>query len=260
MPRARPTLLTLIVALSFVSAFPARGEGPDLAAARAALASVKIPPEARTAILARIEADEAAFRSLLAQALADRAADPMLFRPLDKGRALPPGYAPSDLARLDGTGLSLSRQGHRLRAPALKALEAMDAAARKDGVSLLVSSTYRSYEYQVEVWNRTVKADGLAEAEASVARPGHSQHQMGTAVDFGSITDAFAETKAGRWLAVNASRFGYSLSFPKGMSAITGYKWESWHYRYVGKAAAALEARYFGGAQLYLLLFLQELA
>jgi zinc D-Ala-D-Ala carboxypeptidase len=240
-------------------AVSAWGEGGNLDAALAALAGAQIPEGAKASIRSRIDADSGDFRALLAQALADRAADPMLLRRVDKARALPAAYAPDDLVRLDGTGLSLSRPGHRLRDAAFKALEAMDAAARSKGVTLLVSSSYRSYEYQVEVWKRTVAADGEAEAEASVARPGHSQHQLGTAVDFGSITDAFAGTRAGAWLAANASRFGYSLSFPKGMSEITGYKWESWHYRYVGKAAAALEARYFGGVQQYLMLFLEEL-
>jgi D-alanyl-D-alanine carboxypeptidase len=231
----------------------------ELGASIAALAAARIPDEAKASIRAKIDAEPEAFRSLLSEAQAERSADPMLLRRVDKARALPKGYAPSDLTRLDGTGLSVSRPGHRLRAPAYRALKAMDQAARSSGITLLVSSTYRSYEYQVEVWNRTVAAEGEAEAEASVAPPGKSQHQLGTAVDFGSITDAFAGTKAGRWLAANAVRFGFTLSYPEGMSRITGYKWESWHYRYIGKAAAELQERYFGGMQQYLLLFFEEL-
>ena len=118
-----------------------------------------------------------------------------------------------------------------LRNATLRALEEMSAAARAEGVTLLVSSTYRSYEYQTEVFGRNVREMGRAEAEMVSAMPGHSQHQLGTAIDFGSITDAFAETKASRWLANNARRFGFSLSFPKGLTEVTGYKWESWHYR-----------------------------
>jgi zinc D-Ala-D-Ala carboxypeptidase len=246
-------------ALCLLGSASAWSEGKDLGAARAALDAASIPSEAKSAIRSRIDAQSTDFEALLEETLHERSADPMLLRRVDKARALPAGYAPADLVRLDGTGLSLSRPGHRLRPAAYKALAAMNAAAAAAGVTLLVSSSYRSYEYQVEVWNRTVASDGEAEAEASVARPGHSQHQLGTAVDFGSITDAFADTKAGRWLAANASRFGFSLSFPKGMSEATGYKWESWHYRYIGKAAAALEARYFCGMQEYLVLFLEEL-
>jgi len=253
-----PTVL-IAIALALSASAPSWSQGAGVKAAIAALESSPIPSEAKDSIRAKIEADEGVFGKLLAASLVDRSADPMLLRLVDKDKPLPGGYEPPDLILLDGKGLSVSRTGHRLRAAAFEALKAMSAAARAEGITLLVSSAYRSYSYQVQVWNRTVGSDGLAEAEASVAIPGHSQHQMGTAVDFGSITDAFAETKAGRWLAANAGRFGYSLSFPKGMSAATGYKWESWHYRYIGKAAAELQGRYFLGMQQYLLLFLDEL-
>ena len=68
-----------------------------------------------------------------------------------------------------------------------------------------------------------------------------------------------AETRASRWLVANAARFGFSLSYPKGLDAVTGYKWESWHYRYIGAAACALQAEYFGGIQQYLMLFLEAM-
>jgi D-alanyl-D-alanine carboxypeptidase len=231
----------------------------SIADARSALASLSISATAKAAIQKKIDASPQAFASALDKVLAEREADPMLLYRVDKGKALPKGFAPADLANLEGTKLSQSKQGLRLRAAALRALEAMDAAARRDGVTLLVSSSYRSYQYQVGVWDRTLASDGLAETEASVAKPGHSQHQLGTAIDFGSITDAFAETKASRWLALHSREYGFSLSFPKGMSAVTGYKWESWHYRYIGAAAAALEADYFEGVQQYLMLFLDAL-
>jgi D-alanyl-D-alanine carboxypeptidase len=234
-------------------------EGTEPARIRAALASAALSASVSAAIQARIDAAPEPFQRYLSAALADRMADPMLLVLVDKAKALIEGYAPADLVPLDGTGLSVSRSGHRLRKAAFLALKAMDAAARAEGVTLLVSSSYRSYAYQVEVWNRGVKADGEAETAASVAQPGHSQHQLGTAVDFGSITDAFAQTKASRWLSLNSRRFGFSLSFPRDMSAETGYKWESWHYRYIGKSAAALEKDYFGGVQHYLMLFLDAL-
>jgi zinc D-Ala-D-Ala carboxypeptidase len=181
----------------------------------------------------------------------------MLLYRVDKERSLAADYSPEDLILLDGKGLSVSRGGHRLRSVAYAALRKMDAASRADGVTLLVSSAFRSYEYQVGLFDRNVKELGKAEAALVSAMPGHSQHQLGTAIDFGSITDAFAETKASRWLEANAARFGFSLSYPRGMTAITGYKWESWHYRYIGGAAAALAADYFGGVQQYLMVFLE---
>ena len=217
-----------------------------------------MPPGAKASVLARLEAAPDRFLSLLDRALADRRADPMLLYRVDKAKALPPGYVPPDLVKLDGTGLSVSRPGHRLRASAFRALVAMSEASGAEGVALLVSSSYRSYEYQVEVFGRNVKELGRSQAEMVSAAPGHSQHQLGEAIDFGSITDAFAETKASRWLSANARRFGFSLSFPKGMTDVTGYAWESWHYRYIGTAAAALEGEYFEGIQQYLLLFLDE--
>jgi zinc D-Ala-D-Ala carboxypeptidase len=255
----RSTRILIGIFLPFFLAASAWGEGRNLDQIYAALASAPIPAESKASIRARIDAESGDFRALLAEILAERAADSMLHYRVDKAQALPTGYAPADLVRLDGTGLSVSRPGHRLRAAAFKALRAMDAAARAEGVTLLVSSSYRSYEYQVEVWNRGVAAEGEAATAASTARPGHSQHQLGTALDFGSITDEFARTKAGLWLAANARRFGFSLSFPKGMSEVTGYRWESWHYRYIGKAAAALEGRFFGGVQQYLLCFLEKM-
>jgi zinc D-Ala-D-Ala carboxypeptidase len=249
----------ILLAACLTTAVSAWGEGKEPEAVRSALDAASIPAAAKASIRAKIDAKRGNFDALLAEALAERKADPMLLYRVDKTQALPTGYVPPDLVALDGKGLSVSRPGHRLRASAFRAIKAMDAAARTDGVTLLVSSSYRSYEYQVEVWNRGVAAEGETATAAVIAKPGHSQHQLGEAIDFGSITDAFAQTKASRWLSANARRFGFSLSFPKGMSEVTGYAWESWHYRYIGKAAAALEERYFGGVQQYLMLFLEEL-
>lgn len=220
-------------------------------------AALQLPAGEVAAIRGRIEANSGRFLELLAAVEAARAADPLLLKRVDKGPggALGETFIPPDLVALDGTGLSVSRPGHRLRRPAFEALEAMDAAARAEGVVLLVSSSYRSYAYQKEVFARNVAQDGLELAKVRSAEPGRSQHQLGTAIDFGSIDDSFADTKAGRWLSANARRFGFSLSYPKGMEAVTGYVWESWHYRFIGKAAAWLEAEFFGGVQARMLVF-----
>jgi zinc D-Ala-D-Ala carboxypeptidase len=234
-------------------------EGTELSRIRAALAAMDLSQTVLASIRAKIDANPELFQHTLAAVSMDRNADPMLLYRVDKTKALPKDYAPADLVPLDGTELSVSRAGHRLRKIAFQALKEMFAAARTDGVTLLVSSSYRSYAYQAEVWNRGVAAEGEVATAASSARPGHSQHQLGTAIDFGSITDAFSETKASHWLTANARRFGFSLSYPQGMSSVTGYKWESWHYRYIGKAAALLERDYFDGIQQYLLLFLEKI-
>jgi D-alanyl-D-alanine carboxypeptidase len=185
--------------------------------------------------------------------------DPYLRRLVDKSHALPGGYEPDDLVRLTQVAsYRVDRDGLRLRRAAAVALETMAAAAEKDGVTFIVSSTYRSYDYQVEVYGRIVKEMGQAAADRESAPPGRSQHQTGLVADFYPIDDAFAETPAGRWMAVNAGRYGWSLSFPDGYEAVTGYRWESWHYRYVGRDLADFIDNYFAGIQQYALRFLHE--
>ena len=184
--------------------------------------------------------------------------DPYLRALVDKQHALPPGYVPSDLVTLTEGPYRVNRAGLLLRRAAAESLAEMAAEARKSGVILVASSTYRSYDYQVEVYSRHVREMGQEAADRESARPGHSQHQTGLVVDFGSIDDSFAQTAAGRWMAANASRFGWSLSFPDGYEAVTGYRWESWHYRYVGKELAAFIDAYFDGIQQYALRFIYE--
>jgi len=177
---------------------------------------------------------------------------------VDKKHPLPAGYAPNDLVALTDGSYKVSRSGLTLRRAAAAALDEMAKAARADGVVLVASSAYRSYEYQTQVYNRNVREMGQEAADRESAKPGHSQHQTGLVVDFGSIDDSFAATPAGRWLSANAPRFGWSLSFPDGYEDVTGYRWESWHYRYVGKPLAAFIDKYFDGIQQYALRFLFE--
>ena len=132
----------------------------------------------------------------------------------------------------------------------------MAAAARSDGTILTAASAYRSYEYQADVYSRNVREMGQQAADRESARPGHSQHQLGLVVDFYPIDDAFAITAASLWLQKNASRFGWSLSYPESYEEVTGYKWESWHYRYLGQELAAFTEKYFDGIQQYALQFI----
>ncbi|GHU23563.1 hypothetical protein FACS1894164_08240 [Spirochaetia bacterium] len=184
--------------------------------------------------------------------------DPSLRTLVDKGHSLPDGYEPADLVELRNGVYQVGRAGLLLRMPAERAFAEMAAAARAEGVTLIASSTYRSYEYQVEVYARNVRISGQVQADRESARPGRSQHQTGLVIDFGSITDAFAETRAGKWIEANASRFGWSISFPDGYEAVTGYRWESWHYRYVGTDLTHFIDTYFAGIQHYALRFLYE--
>jgi len=132
----------------------------------------------------------------------------------------------------------------------------MSLAAQKDGVYLVASSSYRAYEYQVEVYERNVRLSGKETADRESAQPGKSQHQLGTVIDFGSITDEYAETKAGKWLAANAGKYGWSLSFPDGYEDVTGYRGECWHYRYIGIEAVRFQQKWFSDIQQFMLEFI----
>ena len=216
--------------------------------------NAELPPALSAGIKTAANAGPAFMADLLACLEGDR----YLRALVDKGHSLPTGYAPADLVTLTDGSYRVNRNGLTLRRAAAAALDEMAKASRADGVTLTASSAYRSYDYQTQVYNRNVREMGQEAADRESARPGHSQHQTGLAVDFGSIDDSFAATAAGRWMTANASRFGWSLSFPDGYEALTGYRWESWHYRYVGKGLAAFIDNYFDGIQQYALRFLYE--
>lgn len=176
---------------------------------------------------------------------------------IDKKHYAPKGYEPKNLKKLTAcTNYNISRSDLSLRPDVEANLQIMGEAARKDGITLLVSSTYRSYDYQAKLFQRWVDIDGLEEAERESARPGTSQHQLGSAIDFGSITNDFINTSQGKWLYNNAWKYGWTLSFPQEYEDITGYRYECWHYRYVGIPAAQLQKKYFRNVQQYMLEFI----
>jgi D-alanyl-D-alanine carboxypeptidase len=226
--------------------------GPDAGISAQILARAKLPPE--TAL--RLEAAIAENPAFILDLLACLEGDPFLRRLVDKTHPLPEGYEPEDLVELMPGSYEVGRSGLTLRREAAEALETMAAAARAAGVTLTASSAYRSYGYQAQVYNRIVGELGQDAADRESSRPGYSQHQTGLALDFGSIDDSFAQTRAGRWILENGSRFGWSLSFPDGYEDVTGYRWESWHYRYVGRDLAAFIDTWFGGIQQYALQFI----
>ncbi|GAB6390900.1 MAG: carboxypeptidase [Treponematales bacterium] len=216
------------------------------------LAAAGIPP----AMAAKIQSS-ASFLPALTEALQND--DPFLRMLVDKTHSLPADYEPDDLVELRYQSYHAGNDSVMLlRAKAEEALEEMAAAAKREGIHLVVSSAYRSYHYQAGSFERWTKRIGQAQAERISARPGKSQHQLGLTVDFGSLTNDFADTKAGRWVAANAARFGWSLSYPQDYERITGYYWESWHFRFVGKELAAFIGEYFGGIQHYALTFIHE--
>jgi D-alanyl-D-alanine carboxypeptidase len=129
---------------------------------------------------------------------------------------------------------------------AIADLRAMRLAARAAGKPIAVSSAYRSYSKQAELFQSDVSRLGYDAALLHTARPGHSEHQLGTTIDFKSKrtgdTSAdgdWANTRAGRWMKNNGWKYGWVMSYPKGKTAVTCYQYEPWHYRYFGRTVAA---------------------
>ncbi len=144
----------------------------------------------------------------------------------------PLDYAPTDL-----TGVG---NGQLMRVEAAQALATMLADAKAAGFTVTPDSGYRSYATQVAVYTNEVKAFGQAVADTESARPGYSEHQTGWAIDLGSggcnISDCFSTTAGGAWITANAYKYGFILRYPTGLTNITGYRAETWHFRYIGTA------------------------
>lgn len=138
-------------------------------------------------------------------------------------------------------------QVRRLRPDAASALEEMYAACKKEaGVTLVSVSGYRDYAKQSRLYQNKLKSvkGSVEKADEYVARPGASEHHIGLAMDVGqqgktNLTSGFAKTKGGQWIAENCWRFGFILRYMDEWEDITGYKYEPWHVRYVGKENAA---------------------
>ncbi len=120
------------------------------------------------------------------------------------------------------------------------AFDKMATAAKAEGIELVAFSGYRSYEYQTSLYDRYVAKDSKDAADRYSARPGYSEHQSGLAFDIGEkgredlwLTSEFGETKAGQWLVNNAHKYGFILRYPEGKEDITGFMYESWHFRYL---------------------------
>lgn len=207
-------------------------------------------PEQMAATRARVMQHPQRFLSLLESVLR---ADQGLWVLVDKQHGLDAAYSPSDLVPLDGLNIPVRRAGLELRALALPALSSLIQASRREGLNLAVASAFRSYETQRALFAAYARRDGEDRANTYSARAGHSQHQLGTTVDFNNISNDFADAPEGQWLMANAWRFGFSLSYPRGHEEATGYQWESWHWRYIGYEACVLQREFFDDLQ-YLML------
>jgi zinc D-Ala-D-Ala carboxypeptidase len=157
---------------------------------------------------------------------------------VDRSHSLPPDYVPKGLVPLRDYGVS-TLGSEVLRREAAEHLGRLVEGAAADGEKLAVASAYRSYEEQRHSYESLTGVLG-ADAGRLSATPGHSQHQLGTAVDFTNAAVGyklrvhFARTSAYRWLGHHAWEYGFVLAYPRGEEERTGYRWEPWHYRYVG--------------------------
>ena len=258
--RLLPVLAVLLFLLGLACS-PPQDHGRVQAAMRLSLASESSPrlsevdtdgspalEEANFALKAR-----ARVQAATPTARADRSCDDLGVL-VDRAHDLPPGYVPEDLVSLPERGVpTLGGRDLLLREEAAEQLRRLVGGAAADGEELVVASAYRSYEDQEGSHARLASIYGKA-ADAMSATPGHSQHQLGTAVDFTNAAAGyevwlpFGETSAYMWLLRHAGEYGFVLAYPGGSKAETGYKWEPWHFRYVGPENATLVAE--GGGDL----------
>ena len=157
---------------------------------------------------------------------------------INKNNKLTKDYIPTDLEIID---INYSCKDKYLRKEARINFEKLAKEAKKEGFNIIAVSTYRSYDYQDKLYNNYVLDKGIYYADMASARAGHSEHQTGLAVDVADLSldyDNFENTKEFNWMKNNAHKYGFILRYPKASFHITGFKYEPWHYRYVGIEAA----------------------
>lgn len=164
---------------------------------------------------------------------------------INKTRPLTPqNYAPTDLVTPNVPLRVPGNETMQVRKEVADALETMFAAAKADQASMMLSSGYRSYSYQISLYGGYVNSSGKAAADTYSARPGFSEHQTGLAFDVEpfdqkcDVEQCFADLPAGKWIAAHAYEYGFILRYPADKVAVTGYTYEPWHLRYVGKPLA----------------------
>jgi len=119
-----------------------------------------------------------------------------------------------------------------------KAFNQMQYDAKQDGIELTIKSGFRSYDTQDKLYKKYCQKDVPSVVDTYSARPGYSEHQSGLALDLNKIDDLFYQTDEYKWLDENAQYYGFILRYPKDKESITGYKYEPWHFRFVGTKLA----------------------
>jgi zinc D-Ala-D-Ala carboxypeptidase len=166
-----------------------------------------------------------------------------ILAPVDKQHRLPADCRPGDLVALPEAYTAVAH-AQLMRAEAADAAVRLFEGAIADGYYIYAVSSFRSYEDQVMTFEYHVRNLGEEQAARVSARPGHSEHQLGTTTDVvsassGYTLDGFVGTPEAAWVEENAWRYGFIVSYPAGMESVTGYVYEPWHIRYVGEEVAA---------------------
>jgi zinc D-Ala-D-Ala carboxypeptidase len=162
---------------------------------------------------------------------------------IDTARALPATFGPGDLHNISAAGFPFT-DGMTIRQVVVADLAALREAAAANGTPLSILAAYRSHERQADLYERRVEELGDSEAGSRVARPGHSEHQLGTTIDVTTegdtdVDQSWGATPTGQWVATHAHEFGFLISYPLDASDRTCYDYEPWHLRYVGRDLAA---------------------
>lgn len=166
---------------------------------------------------------------------------------VNKKRHLASDYVPKDLTKVEVNVMQSDKRVLKLRKVASDALTELFKGAKSAGYDLYAVSGFRSYTLQKTVYASNLNQyDSVEEANSFSAKPGESEHQLGLSMDVTSqsvgykLTQDFIKTKEGKWIKENAYKYGFIIRFPKGKEDITGYAYEPWHVRYVGKDLAKL--------------------
>lgn len=252
-------VLALLLTACAIPASPV----PSAAAPASAATAVAVPaavmpgPERIVASLPLARPDQPVLAAryevaLLADHCLDRdlpapPATDVVFSVLDRSYALPATYVPDDLVVASAAGLTGVSAAKLVRSVIIDDLAALRAAWEAAGLTVVIESAYRSYASQAATFNRWSAQLGAAAALLRTARPGHSEHQLGTAIDVsspgwsGRFGDWGRESVEGAWMASHAWEYGFVMSYPSESQANTCFSYEPWHYRWIGREAAAAQ-------------------
>lgn len=163
---------------------------------------------------------------------------------VNKKHGVKEDYRPDDLISVKAAADGRKPEYQMLRKAAAEAFDELVEAAANDGYTIKITTGYRPYSFQKELYDKTVRENGKAYASKYSAKPGYSEHQTGLAADVSSpsvqykLLEKYGETPEGKWIAENAHKFGFIIRYKDGTQEITGYEYEPWHIRYVGKIPA----------------------